>query len=159
MSSLIPRRKKESHEHPLLSLRDEMNRLFDSFWRGDFLPERFPFTRGFPTVEVSETDESVIVRVEVPGLEASDVDLSITGDVLTIKGEKKEEKEEKEKESYHREVRYGAFSRSIQLPSSVDPEKVKAECRKGVLRVTLSKVESEKAKKIPIQGEKPAKGA
>ena len=145
--------KKESLEHPLSSLRDEMNRLFDSFWRGEFLPERFGFTREFPKVEVTETDEEVIVRAEIPGLEAEDIDLSIQGDVLTIKGEKKEEKEEKEKESYRREVHYGAFTRGVRLPSSVDVEKVEAECKKGVLKITLGKIESEKTKKIVVKGE------
>ncbi|HUW58841.1 MAG TPA: Hsp20/alpha crystallin family protein [Planctomycetota bacterium] len=151
--SLIPGKRKESLEHPLVSLRDEMNRLFDSFWRGDFLPERFSFSREFPSVEVTETDDEVIVRAEVPGLEAGDLDLSITGDVLTIKGEKKEEKEEKEKESHRREVHYGSFSRSVRLPGSVDADKVTAECKKGVLKITLGKVESEKAKKITVKGE------
>jgi len=150
--SMIPK-KRDYMEHPLMSLRDEMNRLFDSFWRGDFLPERFGFTRGWPKVDVTETDDSIVVRAEVPGLEAKDVDVSITGDVLTIKGEKKEEKEEKEKSTYHREVQYGSFSRSIQLPSAVDVEKVEAECKKGICTITLGKLESEKVKKITIKGE------
>ena len=82
---MIPK-KRDYVEHPLMSLRDEMNRLFDSFWRGDFLPERFGFTREWPKVDVTETDDSVIVCAEVPGLEAKDIDVAITGDVLTIKG-------------------------------------------------------------------------
>jgi HSP20 family protein len=155
--NLVPWKKKESVEHPLASLRDEMNRLFDSFWRGDFLPERFTFARTFPSVEVSETDEEVVVRAEVPGLEAKDIDLSITGDTLVIKGEKKEEKEEKKKEYYHREMHYGAFSRSVPLPSAVDVEKVQAECKKGVLVITFGKIPSEKARKIAIKGEKTEK--
>ena len=151
---LIPWRRRESLEHPLVGLRDEMNRLFDSFWRGDFLPEQFPFAQNFPSVDVSETEDEIIVRAEVPGLEAEDLDLSITGDVLTIKGEKKEEKDEKEKDAHRREVRYGAFSRTVRLPGSVDVKKVNAECRKGVLKVTLGKTESEKAKTITVKGEK-----
>jgi len=155
--NLVPWKKKDVMEHPLASLRDEMNRLFDGFWRGDFLPERFTFARTFPNVEVSETDEEVVVRAEVPGLEAKDIDLSISGDSLFIKGEKKEEKEEKKKEYYHRETHYGAFSRSIPLPSTVDVEKVQAECKKGVLKITFGKVPGEKAKKITIKGEKTEK--
>jgi HSP20 family protein len=151
--SPFPLKRKESLEHPLVTLRDEMNRLFDTFWRWDLLPEPFALGRAFPNVEVTETDTEVVVRAEVPGLEAKDIDLSITGDVLTIKGERKEEKEEKEKEYYRREVHYGSFSRSVQLPSSVDVESVKAECKKGILKVTLGKVESEKVRKITIKGE------
>ncbi|KPL01466.1 MAG: hypothetical protein AMK75_04765 [Planctomycetes bacterium SM23_65] len=151
--SLIPWKRRESLEHPLASLRDEMNRLFDSFWRGEFLPERFGFAREFPKVDVTETEDEVIVRAEVPGLEAGDIDVSIQGDVLTMKGEKKEEKEEKEKESYRREVHYGAFRRDVRLPSSVDVKKVAAECKKGVLKIKLAKIESEKTKRIEIKGE------
>jgi len=158
MSSLIPWKKKGALEHPVASLRDEMNRLFDSFWSGEFLPEKFPFARAFPSVDVTETEDAVVVRAEVPGLEAKDVDLSIVGDVLTISGEKKEEeKEEKEKNYTHREVRYGSFSRSLQLPASVDVENVQAECKKGVLTVTLPKTEKEKARKIAVKGDSPEK--
>jgi HSP20 family protein len=155
--NLVPSKKKEMLEHPLASLKDEMNRLFDSFWRGEFLPEKFPFARTFPSVEVSETDAEVVVRAEVPGLEAKDIDLSISGDALLIQGEKKEEKEEKQKEVYRRETHYGSFSRSIPLPSGVDVEKIQAECKKGVLKVTLAKVPGEKARKIAIKGEKTEK--
>ncbi len=153
MSGLIPWRKKESMEHPVVALRNEMNRLFDNFWSGDFLPEKFPFARAFPSVDVTETDDAVLVKAEVPGLEARDIDLSVMGDTLTIRGEKKEEKEEKEKNVRHREVHYGAFSRTLQLPASVDVDNIKAECRKGVLHVTLPKTEREKAKKISVKGE------
>jgi HSP20 family protein len=153
MSGLIPWRKKESSEHPAASLRDEMNRLFDAFWSGEFLPEKFPFARTFPSVDVTETDDAVVVKAEVPGLEAGDIDLSVLGDTLTIRGEKKEEKEEKEKNYRHREVRYGAFSRTLQLPAAVDVDNIKAECRNGVLHVTLPKTEKEKARKISVQGE------
>ena len=153
MSGLIPWKKKGSTEHPVSALRDEMNRLFDNFWSGDFLPEKFSFARAFPSVDVSETDDAVVVRAEVPGLEAKDIDLSVMGNTLTIRGEKKEEAEEKEKNYRYHEVRYGAFSRAIDLPASVDVEHVKAECKKGVLTVTLPKTEKEKAKKIAVKGE------
>ena len=152
--NLIPWRKRESMDQPLVSLRDEMNRLFDNFWHGESLPEKFGFAQGFPSVDVTETDTEVVVKAEVPGLEARDLDITVVGDVLTIKGEKKEETEEKKKEYHHKEVRYGAFSRSIQLPAGVDLDKVKAECKKGVCAVTLAKIEPEEVKKISIKGEK-----
>lgn len=149
--SLIPWRKKEASEHPLAALRDEMNQLFDNVWRGDFLPEAIT-GRGFPRVDVTETDEEVIVRAELPGMDPKDIDLSIAGGVLSIKGERREEKEEKEKDSYHKEVRYGSFARSIRLPESVDTEKVKADYKKGVLKVTLDKKPDTRAKKIEVKG-------
>ena len=152
--NLVPSKKKEIMEHPLASLKVEMNRLFDSFWRGDSLPEKFPFARTFPSVEVGETDTEVVVRAEVPGLEAKDIDLSISGDTLLIEGEKKEEKEEKQKECHRSETHYGSFSRSVPLPRGVDVESVQAECRKGILKVTFGKVPGEKARKIAIKGEK-----
>ena len=152
--SLLPKRR-ESAVHPIATFREEMNRLFDSFWSGELLPEAFPFARQFPSADVTETDDSVIVTAEVPGLEAKDIDLTVTGSLLTIKGEKKEEKEAQEKNCTHREVRYGAFSRTLQLPAGVDVENVKAECRKGVLKVTLAKTEKAKARKISVKGEPP----
>ena len=153
MSSMVPWKKKEPGEHPVMALRDEMNRLFDSFWTGEFIPERFPFAKTFPSVDVTETDEAVVVKAEVPGLEAKDVEVTLSGDVLTLRGEKKEEKDEKEKNVRHREVRYGAFTRSIQLPVPVEADQVVAECKKGVLKVTLPKVEKERPKKISVKGE------
>jgi HSP20 family protein len=154
--SLIPWRKKETSENPLVALRDEMNQLFDNFWHGGLLPDAFT-GRGFPRVEMTETDDTVVIRAELPGMEPKDIDLSISGDVLTLKGERKEEKEEKEKESYYKEVRYGSFSRTIRLPESVDTEKVKTDYEKGVLKVTLEKKPETKAKKIEVKAEKEKK--
>ena len=151
--NLIPWRRKAGEEHPIAGLREEMNRLFDSFWQGDFLPESLSLGRGFPNVEVSETDADIVVRADLPGMEAKDVDVSLSGDVLTIKGERKEEKEEKEKAYHYKEMRYGSFSRSVRLPATVDVEKISAECKKGVLRITLGKSEVAKSKKIAIEGE------
>jgi HSP20 family protein len=150
--ALVPLKKTEE-QGTLMTLKDEMNRVFDNFWRGDFLPEGFPLTRAFPSIEVSETEDKVIVRAEVPGMEAKDIELSLVGDRLEIKGEKKEEKEQNEKGYYAREVRYGTFQRSIQLPATVNVDKVQAECRKGVLKITLAKKEDQKSRKIVVKGE------
>jgi len=149
----LPWKRREVHGQPLVSLHDQMGRLFDNFWHGDLLPERFAFAEAFPKLEVTETDDELIVRAEVPGLEGKDIDVSITDQVLTIQGEKKEEKEEKEKDAWHREFRYGSFSRSIGLPNSVDTDKVDAKCKKGVLKIKLAKCESEQFRKIEIEGE------
>ena len=104
-----------------------------------------------PPLDVSETEENVLVKVEVPGIEPKDIDISISGDTLTIKGEKKSEKEEKGKNYHFIERGYGSFSRSVGLPASVKFEQVKAEYKKGILEITLPKSEKSKIKKIPVK--------
>jgi HSP20 family protein len=138
----------------LLSIRDEMNRLFDNFFTG--LPER---RRGLlegewaPSVDIAETDNEVVVTAELPGIKQDDVDITITDDVLTLKGEKKEEKEVKEK-NYHRiERSYGSFQRSISLPAGVQADKAKATYKDGVLHITVPKAEEAKPKQIKIDVE------
>lgn len=138
----------------LLSIRDEVNRLFDNFFTG--LPER---RRGLlegewaPSIDVAETDNEVVVTAELPGVEQDNVDITITDDVLTLKGEKKEEKEVKEK-NYHRiERSYGSFQRSISLPAGVQADKAKATYKDGVLHITVPKVEEAKPKQIKINVE------
>ncbi|MBM4066375.1 MAG: Hsp20/alpha crystallin family protein [Planctomycetes bacterium] len=129
------------------SFREEMNKLFEGFTR-----------RGaaagmglVPPLDVSETEENILVKVEVPGIEPKDIDISISGDTLTIKGEKKSEKEEKGKNYHFIERSYGSFSRSVGLPASVKFEQVKAEYKKGILEITLPKSEKSKIKKIPVK--------
>jgi HSP20 family protein len=97
-------------------------------------------------------DNAFEITAELPGLEAKNIELNLTDDVLTIKGEKKEEKEEKTKDRYVSERRYGSFRRSVQLPSSVDASKIEANCKSGVLTVTLPKTAEAQKKQtvIPI---------
>jgi len=104
-----------------------------------------------PVVDVVENADSVTVKAELPGIDPKDVDISVSGDTLTIKGEKKEEKEEKGKSFYRVERTYGSFCRSISLPTGVEADKAKADYKDGVLSVTLPKSEKVKAKKIPIK--------
>ena len=151
--TLLPSRRKEG-ERPIMSLQREMNRLFDDFFGRDFFVEPF---RGMgewrPAMDVAETDNAVVVKAELPGLEAKDVEVSLNGDILTVKGEKKEEKEEKTK-SFHRvERHYGSFERSIRLPAPVKPDKVEATFKNGVLTVELPKTEESKAKSVKIKVE------
>jgi HSP20 family protein len=127
-----------------------MDRLLDRF------SGEAPFARTFtemwsPSVDISETKDDFVVKAELPGLEAKDVNVSISGDVLTIKGEKKAEEEEKD-EHYHRVERYsGSFQRVFQLSSGVKADKIEANFDKGVLKVTLPKVEEAKKKKIEVK--------
>ena len=134
----------------LSPFRREMDKLWDRS-----LGET-PFARTFteswlPSVDILETKDNFVVKAELPGLEAKDVNVSISGDILTIKGEKKAEEEEKD-EHYHRIERYsGSFQRVFQLPIGVKADKIEAIFDKGVLKVTLPKVEEAKKKEIEVK--------
>lgn len=131
-------------------LRRDIDHLWDRFFAGDV--GLAPWEKGWaPSLDVSETKDKLIVKTEIAGVDPKEIDIKIRGDILTIKGEKKEEKEEKE-ESYHlMERRYGAFSRSLQLPMAVDEKKIKANYKNGVLKITLPKSEQSKAKTAKIK--------
>ena len=135
----------------LISLREAMDRLFEESFirpRGGWLA---PLGAGALAVDMYETDQDVVIKSSVPGVKAEDIDITITGDTLTIKGETKAE-EKVEKANYVRqERRYGAFSRSVTLPTSIVAEKAKAEFENGVLTLTLPKAEEVKPKAIKVK--------
>ncbi len=149
MSSLI----KWEPFSDLVTLRDAMDCLFeDSFVRMRPLPA----TLGGEALalDVYETDDSVVVKTAVPGVKPEDIDITITGNSLTIKGETKAE-EKVEKEDYIRqERRYGAFQRSVQLPDGLIPGKAEASFRDGVLTLNLPKSPEAKPKTIKVQAKK-----
>jgi HSP20 family protein len=102
-------------------------------------------------VDVSETAKEIIVRAELPGMDPKDIDISIQGNLLTLKGERRQEKEE-EGENYHRiERSFGAFSRTLQLPAEVDLEKVNATYKDGVLKIALPKTEAAGVRRIEVK--------
>ena len=104
-----------------------------------------------PSVDVFENDNEVVFKAELPGMNAKDIDVKLENNILTLKGERRFEKETKE-ENYHRiEREYGTFSRSFALPTAVNGEKVTAEYKDGVLKVTLPKKEEIKSKPIKIE--------
>ena len=145
-------------EYPFASFQREMNKLFDDFFGGfDLSPwaplERRLATAFTPHVDVSETDKEIKVSVELPGMDEKDIDVSLTRDTLTIKGEKKEEKEEQGKDYYRMERSYGSFTRSVPLPVEVDTDKVQATFNKGVLDITLPKTARaiQEMKKVPVK--------
>jgi HSP20 family protein len=134
----------------LVSIQDEMNRLFDDFFGRPMV--RSGWTEGVwsPSVDVSENKDNVVIKAEIPGMTKDDVKISIQDNVITLKGEKKQEKEEKDA-NYHRiERSYGSFCRSFTLPTAVKADKIKATYKDGVLNVTLPKTEEVKPKEIPI---------
>lgn len=150
MSWLTPWKRRGS-VHPLVSLQEEMNRLFDHLWSGDYDVSSL-LRRGWaPPLDVVETDEAVIVKAEVPGMDPKDIDISVTGGVLTITGEKRDEREEKGKRVVRIERAYGSFTRSIDVPEAVDPGQISAEYKDGILTITLPKKPEAKAKSVKIE--------
>ncbi|MHB1007614.1 MAG: Hsp20/alpha crystallin family protein [Chloroflexota bacterium] len=136
----------------LLSLRDAMDRLFEEglshspMWRGmSSLP-----------VDMYQTDKDVIVKASLPGVKPENLDISVTGEVLTIKAETKGEEKIEREDYFFQERRSGMFTRSLTLPVSVDADGAHAKFEDGVLTLTLPKAEAAKAKKIEVQ--RPAEG-
>ena len=109
-----------------------------------------------PAVDVFEKEDRFVVKAELPGMKEEDIDVSVIGDTLSIRGEKKTETEVKEKDYYRSERSYGSFYRSIRLPSGVDADKVEASFEDGVLEVTLAKSARAKPKKIAVSAKKKA---
>lgn len=132
-----------------LTLRREM----EDFWNRFFgeLPSAEGSWAWSPSVDISETDGSVMVKAELPGLDAKNIDIDITGDVLTLRGEKKTEEEKKEERYYCRERHYGSFQRSFRLPAGVQSDKVDAKFKNGILTIDIPKSEESKQKKIEIK--------
>ncbi len=134
------------------SLKHEMDRVFDRFLEGrwDEIPGLGEWT---PNMDISETKDSLVAKVEVPGMDPKDIQISLQENLLTIKGEKRQEKEEKD-EHYHRVERaYGVFTRSVRLPVAVDASKVTASFKNGLLTVTLPKTPSARGTTIPVKAE------
>ncbi|MDY6837732.1 MAG: Hsp20/alpha crystallin family protein [Thermodesulfobacteriota bacterium] len=149
MNSLTP----WSSQRDMTNFRREMDLLFDRFFEG------WPFSafvgegQWTPSVDVSESGKEVIVRAEIPGIDPKAIDLSVQGNVLTLKGERKNEHEEKGEDFHRVERSYGAFSRLIRLPAEVDATKVKATYKDGVLKISLPKTKEAEAKKIHVKAE------
>lgn len=117
------------------------------------LTEKSAKLAGWLCAVSADSENEIVVKAEVPGCKAEDIDISVHGNTLTISGEKKAEEEKKEKGYYHLERSYGSFRRELSLPGDVDPDKVEASCKNGVLTVTLPKSEREKAVKAKIKGQ------
>jgi HSP20 family protein len=136
----------------LSSLRREMDRLWENFF-GERPLGRVWEREWAPSLDMSETRDNYVVKAEVPGIDAKHIAISLTGDVLTIKGEKRQEKEEKEEDYHLVERSYGSFSRSVRIPAEVESNKIKASYKNGILAITLPKSEKVKAKEVKIKVE------
>src|SRR5688572_4866418 len=126
-----------------------MDRLFEDFMGR--APSRMGDGRAEPAVEVSDTPEAVIVKAHMPGVSKDHIQVDVTDDVLTLKGEMKEEETKEEKNYHRREFRYGRFARSIPLPAAVQSDQATAQLKEGILEVHIPKSEKSKAKQIPTQ--------
>lgn len=133
------------------SLQREVDNLFEDFTRGLSTDGRM--TALMPSLDVSESDKEIEVKVDLPGLERKDVDISFENDLLTIRGEKKFEisKDEKDKNYHVRERSYGVFYRVLQLPPGIDPSSVQAIMSKGVLTINIPKPAHTASKKIEVK--------
>jgi HSP20 family protein len=132
----------------LVSMRREMDRLFDDFFAS---PLSVSEALSQPTVDMLQTDDDIIVKATMPGLDPEDLDIQITGDTLTLRGETKAEDEVTEAKYHMRERRYTSFSRSLRLPTLVVADKAEAEMKNGVLTLTLPKAEEVKPKAISVK--------
>jgi HSP20 family protein len=128
-------------------MQGEVNRLFDNFLGR---PAASALRTWAPVLDIHETKDELVLNFELPGVTDKDVSLSITGDLLTLKGERMANRDVKDESAHHVERVYGKFERSVQLPMPVQADKVKATYRDGVLEVKLPKAEEVKPKAIKI---------
>ncbi len=153
-------------EHPFFTLRDRIDQLFDDVFSD--LPTMSPRSWDFewpslprlsaamcelapvPRTDISETDKDYVIRAELPSMSEKDIEVTVSDNTLTIKGEKRTERKEKDADYHVRECSYGAVRRSFRLPDSVNQDKAKAEFDSGVLTLTLPKVKKAAPKKIAV---------
>ena len=156
--ALIPWKSKEETAAPMTSwdrsmsrFRDEMDSLFDRFI-GDRWDLGRDWARGPETLraDLSETDDEVTVALEVPGVDPKDLEISVTGQHLSVRGQKRQELEEKKRSYHYVERRYGSFERTIALPAGVDADKVDAKFHNGVVTIRMAKRPDAKPKRIPV---------
>ncbi|MGO8822173.1 MAG: Hsp20/alpha crystallin family protein [Desulfomonilaceae bacterium] len=154
MRSLIPWKwggSQSSPDNAMIEFKKEVDDLFSKFFGSEgWLPTSY-FSRGFnPALDISETDEDIIVKVELPGVDPKGIEVNLAGTTLTVKGEKKEEREENTESMHRIERSYGSFLRSITLPCEVNEEKTEATFKDGVLNLKLPKNEPSKKNSIKI---------
>jgi HSP20 family protein len=136
------------------TLQDRMNRIFRESFGPEGSDEALTTSNFAPPVDVYEDEHNITLKIEVPGIDEKDINVTIENNTLTVRGERRFEKDEKE-ENFHRVERmYGSFTRSFTLPNTVDPEQVSAHYEKGVLKIQLSKKAEAKPKLIKVNVEK-----
>ena len=133
----------------MMTLREAMDRLFDDAFTRPISLRDGGWTS--PAVDMYQTDDEVVVRAALPGFKADEVQINVTGEVLTLRGETKHEAEKKDKAWHIREHRWGSFERSIALPTEVTADKAVADFENGILTITLPKAEEVKPKTISVK--------
>ena len=135
----------------MFSLRHPMNHLFDDVFRpvvrGDSKLSMWDWN---PTVDIYDNDENIVIKAELPGIEKKDIVIDVKDGVLTLKGERSLDNEVKEKKYYRRERMFGKFERVFRLPADVDPEKISADYKDGILKIDIPKPEEQKPKQITV---------
>ena len=135
-----------------MTLRDAMDRLFDdAFTRPFSLMRDGGANWSSPAVDMYQTDNEVVVKAALPGFKPDEVQINVTGDILTIKGEVKHEEEKKDKSWHIREQRWGSFERSLRLPTGVMSDRAKADFDNGILTISLPKSEEVRPKTITVK--------
>jgi HSP20 family protein len=137
--------------HEMFSLREDMERVFDSMI-GRLSRDRTD-AAWIPAVDVEETEDSIVARVEIPGMRKEDIKVKVVGNTLTISGERKSEVEQKTRTFHHVERSYGRFSRTLSLPAEVDSDAAHANYKAGVLELILPKTTKAKPREIAVKGE------
>ena len=136
----------------MMTLREAMDRLFDdAFTRPFSLSREGGSTWSSPAIDMYQTDNEVVVKAALPGFKPDEVQINVTGDILTIKGEVKHEEEKKDKSWHIREQRWGSFERSLRLPTGVISDKAKADFDNGILTISLPKSEEVRPKTITVK--------
>jgi HSP20 family protein len=146
--------KRSQSKDTLTTLHNDIDRLFDNFFRGfDLAPFGESFSTFSPNIDVRENDHNYQVTAELPGMDENDIEVTLDHNSLTIRGEKKQETQDKGHNYYRMERSYGSFQRSISLPPGIDSGKIDANFNKGILTITLPKTtEAQKhAKHIPVK--------
>ena len=138
------------------TLQDRVNRIFRESYSPEGPGDALTTANFAPPVDVYEDEHNITLKIEVPGIDEKDIDVSIENNTLTVRGERTLEKEEKEENFQRVERQYGSFTRSFTLPNSVDPEQVSADYNKGVLKIRIAKKAEAKPKqiKVNVEGQK-----
>ncbi|MBW1727972.1 MAG: Hsp20/alpha crystallin family protein [Deltaproteobacteria bacterium] len=135
----------------LFGLHNRFNRMFDEFFSPTVRSDEIMSVRGWsPVVDIYENEENIVITAELPGVDKKDMTVDVKGRILTLKGERSTHDEVKEDNYYRQERCYGKFERCFTLPVEVDPEKIKADYKDGVLKIDIPKVEESKPKQVTI---------
>ena len=160
-STALAQRERHGNDWGLGGFRQEMAQTFDRIWRdldrGDpwsalsHLPESFGAPGDWPAIDMAEDDNAVTLRVDVPGMDASDIDVEVSGNVLTLRGQRTDEWSHDRKGVYHRERRSGSFVRTVPLPEYVEADRIEARYDRGTLTLTAPKAPGKGPRRVPVK--------